>query len=178
MPRLNTWKVIRVSFDIGKTIACDHIDNLGYYWGDPDEVEGCPKCRGTKEYYDLAWNIGLGEPYYVEDLTLLQELTLKAVLTQIGDNKFHPNYGTSIMGSIANLRTVESVARTLETEIAKALAALYLRQQQQIQLGQDMSDDELINRIDKVETVVSDPRTLNVEVIVVAESGNDTTIRF
>ena len=109
---------------------------------------------------------------------MLKELTLKAVLTQVGDNKFHPNYGTSIMGSIANLRTVESVARTLETEIAKALASLYLRQQQQMQLGQEMSDDELIKRIDKVETIVRDPRTLNVEVIVVAESDNDTIIRF
>lgn len=167
-----------MSFDIGKTIACNHVDNLGYYWGDPDEVTGCPKCRGANEYYDLAWNIGLGEPDYVEDLTLLMELTLKAVLTQVGDNMFHPNYGTSIMGSIANLKTIETVARTLETEIAKALAALYLRQQQQIQLGQEMSDDELINRIDKVETVVRDPRTLNVEVIVVAESGRETSIRF
>lgn len=167
-----------MSFDIGKTIKCNHMDNFGYYWGNPNEIEGCPKCRGTNEYYDLAWAIGLGEPDYVEDLTLLMELTLKAVLTQTGDNKFHPNYGTSIIGSIANLRTVETVARTIETEIARALAALYLRQQQQIQLGQDMSDDELVHRIDKVETVVRDPRTLNIEVIVVAESGKDVTIRF
>lgn len=167
-----------MSFDIGKTIGCNHVDNFGYYWGNPDEIEGCPKCRGANEYYDLAWDIGLGEPDYVEDLTLLMELTLKGVLTQAGDNRFHPNYGTSIMGSIANLRTVETVARTLETEIARALAALYLRQQQQIQLGQDMSDDELVHRIDKVETVVRDPRTLNVEVIIVAESGKDVTIRF
>lgn len=167
-----------MSFDIGKTIACNHVDHLGYYWGNPGEVEGCPKCRGANEYYDLAWNIGLGEPDFVEDLTLLSELTLKAVLTEIGDNKFHPNYGTSIMGSIANLRTVETVARTLETEIAKAMASLYLRQQQQIQLGQEMSDDELINRIDKVETVVRDPRTLNVEVIIVAESAKEVSVRF
>ena len=165
-----------MSFDIGKTIPCDHVDNFGYYWGNPDEVEGCPKCRGANEYYDLAWNMGAGEAVHVEDLNLLQELTLKAVLTQVGDNKFHPNYGTSIMGSIANLRTVESVARTLETEVARALGQLYLRQQQQIQLGQDMSDDELIRSIDKIETRAIDPRTLYVEVIAVAMSGRSAAV--
>lgn len=167
-----------MSFDIGKTIACNHVDNFGYYWGSPDEVEGCPKCRGANEYYDLAWNIGTGEPDFVEDLTLLAELTLKAVLTEVGDNRFHPNYGTSIMRSIANLRTAETVARTLETEIARVLGQLYLRQQQQIQIGQEMSDDELIHSIDRVETTVRDPRTLYVEVILVAESGKETTVRF
>jgi len=165
-----------MSFDIGKTIPCDHVDNLGHYWGSADEIEGCPKCRGASEYYDLSWNVGTGDAVHVEDLDLLEELTLKAVLTQVADNKFHPNYGTSIMGSIANLRTVESVARTLETEIARALGQLYLRQQQQIQLGQDMTDDELVHSIDKIETRVVDPRTLYIEVIVVARSGRSATV--
>jgi len=165
-----------MSFDIGKMITCDHIDYTGKSWGDPTEISGCPKCKGDGEYYDLTWNVGIGIAVHVEDLDLLQELTLKAVLTQVGDNKFHPDYGTSIMGSIANLKTVESVARTLETEIARALGQLYLRQQQQIQLGQEMSDDELIHSIDRVETRAIDARTLYVGVTVIAESGKELSV--
>jgi len=165
-----------MSFDIGKTIKCDHLDYTGRYWGDPAEITGCPKCLGEEEYYDIAWNVVSGDAVNVEDLDLLEELVIKAVLTEIGDNKFHPEYGTSIVGSVGNAVSVESVARTVEVEVGVALGQLYLRQQQQVQLGQEMSSDELIYMVERVETRIVDERTLHVAVTVVAESGRETTV--
>jgi len=165
-----------MSFDIGKTVKCNHIDYTGRYWGDPTEINGCPRCKGEGEYYDLSWDIVSGEAEQVDDIDLLEELVIKAVLTEIGDNKFHPEYGTSIIGSIGNAASVESVARTVEMEVGKALGQLYLRQQQQLQLGQSMSEDELIYKVDRVETRIVDARTLTVALTVIAESGRGTTI--
>jgi len=165
-----------MSFDIGKTIACNHLDYTGRYWGDPTEINGCPRCKGEGEYYDLSWGIVSGDAEHVEDLTLLEELVIKAVLTELGDNRFHPEYGTSIASSVGNAVSMESVARTLELEVGRALGQLYLRQQQQVQLGQEMSSDELIYMVERIETRIVDARTITVAVTVVAESGSETTI--
>jgi len=165
-----------MSFDIGKTIRCNHIDYTGKYWGDPTEMNGCPKCKGEEEYYDIAWNIVSGGAVNVEGLDLLGELVVKAVLTEINDNRFHPEYGTSIVGSIGNAVSTELVARTIEMEVGRALGQLYLRQQQQVQLGQEMSSDELIHMVERIETRIVDARTITVAVTVVAESGRETTV--
>ncbi len=165
-----------MSFDIGKTIKCDHLDYTGKYWGDPTEINGCPKCRGEEEYYDIAWDVASGDAVNVEDLDLLEELVVKAVLTETRDNRFHPEYGTSIVGSVGNAISVETVARTVETEVGIALGQLYLRQQQQVQLGQEMSSDELIYMIERVETRIVDELTLHVAVTVIAESGREATV--
>ena len=167
-----------MSFDIGQRIRCNHIDYTGKYWGNPSEIDGCPKCKGVGEYYDVEWNASTGSIAQVENLDLLEELVMKAVMTEIGDNRFHPEYGTSIVNSIANVASAESVARTVEAEVGRALGQIYLRQQQQIQLGQDMSDDELIYRVDKIETRVVDPRTLTVTVSIVTESGNEVAVEI
>lgn len=165
-----------MSFDIGKTVKCNHIDYTGRYWGDPSEMSGCPKCKGEEEYYDIAWDIVSGDAVNVEDLDLLGELVVKAVLTEISDNRFHPEYGTSIVGSVGNAVSTESVARTIEMEVGRALGQLYLRQQQQVQLGQEMSSDELIHMVERIETRIVDARTITVAVTVVAESGRETTV--
>lgn len=165
-----------MSFDVGKTLQCNHVDYDGTYWGTPEKLSGCPKCRGTSKYYDLAWDIGGGEALQVSTLDLLQELTLKATLTQVGSNKFHPNYGTSLVNSIANLSTVESVARTAELEIGRALGQLYLRQQEQLRMGQPMDVDELIYQVDKLDLKIVDERTLRIDVTITTEGGKETTV--
>ena len=165
-----------MSFDIGKTLQCNHVDYDGTYWGTPEKLNGCPKCRGTGKYYDLVWDIGGGEAVQVSELDLLQELTLKAVLTSIGSNKFHPNYGTSLVESIANLVTVESVARTAEQEIGRALGQLYLRQQEQLRLGQPMDVDELIYQVDKLDLRIVNEMTLNIDVTITTEGGREVAV--
>ncbi len=165
-----------MSFDIGKMVLCNHLDYTGKYWGSADEIEGCPKCTGAGEYYDISWGPMPGDMTQVVNLALLEELVKKAILTEIGDNEFHPEYGTSIVSSIGSASYVEAISRVIEMEVGKALGQLYLRQQQQLQLGQNMSEDELIYKVARSDVRIVDERTLLVYLTIVAESGRELTI--
>jgi len=167
-----------MSFDTGSTQRCDHTDYAGYYWGAINEISACPKCHGTETYYDFTFDNSTGNAKRIIDTNLLEELTIKAILTIKGDNIFHTSFGTSIGSSIGNQSNLETVSRIIETEVEQALGLLYLRQRQQLQLGQVMSADELIYRIDQIVSRVIDPRSLYVNVTVVAESGKDIEIIF
>lgn len=167
-----------MSFDTGSTQRCDHIDYTGYYWGAIDEVSACPKCHGSDDYYDYTFNNGTGNAQRIIETELLEELTIKAVLTIKGANIFHPSYGTSISSSIGDQNNLETVSRIIETEVQQTLGAFYLRQQQQLQLGQVMSDDELIYMVDQIVSRVIDPRTLHVSIIIISESGKDVEINI
>ena len=173
-----------MSFDIGKTIQCDHIDYTGKFWGEQDasgkyiKISGCPKCLGRGYYYDLEWNSADGNVTQVEDLELLQELCVKAILTKIKSNKFHPEYGTSIYDAIATVSSTDYMARLLETEIEKAFGYLRYRQEMQLQVGQEMSDDELIYSVPHIDFQFIDERTLKVIMDIVAESGKDITFEI
>ncbi len=167
-----------MSFDTGSTQRCDHIDYTGYYWGNVNEVSACPKCHGSDDYYDYTFENGTGNAKHIVEAILLEELTVKAVLTIKGDNIFHPSFGTSISNSIGDQSNLETVSRIIETEVQQTLGAFYLRQRQQLQLGQVMSDDELIYMVDQIVSRVIDPRILHISVTVIAESGKSVEINI
>lgn len=161
-----------MSFDIGKTIPCDHVDRYGNTYHSPERINLCPKCAGSNEYYDFVWSVVSGDVELVEDNPLLQELCVKAVITAKGDNIFHPSYGTSIVDSVgAPSSSIEAVARLVEREIVKGIGAVRFRQDQQLELGQEMSDDELLHSLDGIEIGIADERTLSVTLRIIAESG-------
>ena len=165
-----------MSFDVGGTTMCDHKDRYGNTYSG-DTLALCPKCGGTGEYYDLSWNLVNGAIRPVVDLDLLEELVVKGVLTVKEENPFHPNYGTSIVRSIgAPLASPVAVVRLIEKEVSDALANIQIRQKQQASVGQYMSEDELIYAINDLSVYITEPRTVRVDLTVVAESGKEITI--
>ena len=165
-----------MSFDVGGMVMCDHVDRYGKTYSG-DELYLCPKCFGAGEYYDLSWSIVNGAINPIVDLTLLEELVVKGVLTIKGENPFHPVYGTSIMESIGvPLASPMSVTRLIEQEVSDSLAGVRARQKQQTSVGQYMSQDELIYAVSNLKVVVTDPRTIRVDMTIVAESGKEILI--
>lgn len=162
-----------MSFDIGKTIQCNHIDWTGKSWATSNLISGCPKCGGWGTYYDFEWNEADGSVRTVIGLNLLQEFVVKAVITIKGTNPFHPEYGTAISDSVAALATESYVKRMVEHEVAAALGQVYLRQQMQQQAGQELSEDELIYEIAKVVLRFIDERTISIYLSIVTESGRE-----
>ena len=165
-----------MSFDIGQTIQCDHTDWDGtIYLG--NDIAFCPKCNGAGEYYDLVWNLTNGDIRPVTNLPLLEELTVKSVMTVKGENPFHPMYGTSIVKSVGSpLASPQAVTRLIEQEVTEALAAMRQRQNQQMAVGQYMSKDEVIYSISQLNVTMIDARTMRVTMGVVAESGRTLTV--
>ena len=173
-----------MSFDTGKRIQCNHLDNGIDYANNPPT---CPKCLGVNHYkdqnyqdqyyyYDAEWSFVDGSLIKVEDLSLLQELCLKTIITVKGNCTFHPEYGTSITTSVAATTvSFEAVQRLIEREVNIAMAGLQLRQDLQISLGQTLTDDERIYTVNKIETTFIDERTLSVNLYITTESGKDLT---
>lgn len=165
-----------MSFDIGQTVKCNHVDKYGNSYTAPDKVTMCPKCAGTGEYYDFVWKVTDGNVDQVRDNPLLQELVVKGVMTGKGENKFHPEYGTSITSSVGvPMASAEAVIRLFEREIAKALGGIRIRQNQQLEIGQEMSDDELIHSIENLDVRLIDERTVNATMTIIAESAKSLT---
>lgn len=166
-----------MSFDIGKMIQCDHVDRYGNSYNTPALVDRCPKCAGSLEYYDFEWQITDGNIAQVVDINLLVELVVKAVLTEIKDNIFHPNYGTVIYTSVAApASSVEAVARLVEQQVSKAVGGVRFRQDELLQLGVEISDDELIYALQGLDVRILDARTLKITMAVIAESGKSVEI--
>lgn len=166
-----------MSFDIGKMVACDHIDRLGNSYNTPALVAGCPKCAGKLEYYDFYWKPTDGNIEQVVDVDLLVELIVKAVLTEISDNIFHPNFGTSIATSIAApSSSIEAVTRLISQQVTKAVGGIRYRQNQMLELGVEMSDDELVFALQGLDVRMVDERTLSVTMMVIAESGQSVEV--
>lgn len=110
-------------------------------------------------------------------MDLLVELVVKAVLTEIKDNIFHPNYGTAIYTSVAApSSSVESVARLVEQQVAKAVGGVRFRQDELLQLGIEMSDDELIYALQGLDVRILDARMLKVTMAIIADSGKSVEI--
>jgi len=161
-----------MTYDLGQRVTCNHLDRYNNdYKTNPT---ACPKCLGSNYYYDLLWSEVDGNIIQVINLPLLQELCLKAVLTELGNSTFHPEYGTSIYSSVANATSsFESVKRIIEREVGVALAGLKGRQDLQIALTQTLTDDERIYELNQIEVKFIDERTLNVNLYITTESGKD-----
>jgi phage baseplate assembly protein W len=161
-----------MSYDLGQRVLCNHLDRYGNdYKSNPG---ACPKCLGLGYYYDMLWDNVTGNISKVEDLHLLQELCLKSILTEVGDNPFHPEFGTHITRAVAS-PTSESTKRVVEKEVGVAMAGLKGRQDLQAAIGQSLSKDERIYQLKKIDVSLSasDSRNLKVNIYIVTESGKD-----
>lgn len=166
-----------MSFDIGKMVDCDHIDRFGNSYNTAALVSSCPKCAGELEYYDFYWKPTDGNIEQVVNVDLLVELVVKAVLTEIGENVFHPNFGTSVYTSVAApSASIEAVTRLIEQQVAKAVGGIRYRQDQLLELGVEMSDDELVYALQGLDVRMTDERTLSITMMVIAESGQSVEV--
>lgn len=125
---------------------------------------------------------GLVEP--VTGNTKLRQDILKILLTELGDNKFHPNYGSYIgslqIGQIADERLV---SLDMESSARNAIRNLMSLQRAQSK-RQGLTPGEII--IDILDVSVSrdqvDPRLYNIYVSVLTQSltevSNNITVRI
>ena len=163
-----------MSFDIGYSVKCDHVDRFGTSY--LANTFACPKCEGTDYYYDMSWNSATGNLYQVINLELLEELSMKSVLTIKGNCPLHTEYGTSITKSVAAPSTsMESVIRLVESEVTAALAGLRGTQDMQLSIGQEVTEDEHIYSIQDIKVYAVDARTIQVEIGIITEAGKSMT---
>lgn len=167
-----------MSFDIGKSIECDHRDydddgNLVAY-----DLDSCPKCLGKGYYYDF--NLVSGNVEKVENLDLLEELAVKYVLTEQGTDRLNKSFGTNLLKILGEPghSTFEALRRRLEREVVEALSVLRLRQIQQQETGQEVTDEEALARIDAVDVRFVEPRNLEVEVVLTNKAGQTVHFRL
>ena len=128
--------------------------------------------------FDLTLNKGdikidkTGEVSVVTSNSKLRQDIIKILLTETGDNKFHPDYGSEVgslkIGSTSDARLVEA---DLNTSANKALRNLMALQRSQSR-RQQLSPGEVIVQILDVSVVKDelDPRMYNIFVSVLTQA--------
>jgi len=165
-----------MTFDSGRLIVCDHVlvdgnTLLADYRNNPTN---CTRCAGRNVYYDLVFD-QMGNIEQVIKTKLLRALAIKAVVTDIGSNPFHPNYGTHISQYIGDAYN-EIFEFTIKQEIIDALTILRKRQELQMSLGQVIDPDEEITEVTDITMKVIDGRDYIFYVQVRSASGIDITL--
>jgi len=164
-----------MTFDVGQLITCDHvIDDNGTISDFRSMVVSCPRCAGYLFYYDFVLD-PVGNIERVTKTDLLQALSIKSVITELGSNPFHINYGTSIAQYPGTLysETFESVIRN---EIINALKSLRGRQLLQEQLGQTLDPDEEITEVTNVRMRANDALHYTFYVDIRSAANSDITL--
>tara|TARA_A100001011_G_C14259991_1_gene821914 strand:+ start:868 stop:1299 length:432 start_codon:yes stop_codon:yes gene_type:complete len=128
--------------------------------------------------FDLTLNKGdikidkTGEVSLVSSNSKLRQDIIKILLTETGDNKFHPDYGSQVgslkIGSTSDARLVES---DLNTSANKALRNLMSLQRAQSR-RQQLSPGEVIVQVLDVSVTRDelDPRMYNIFVSVLTQA--------
>lgn len=104
----------------------------------------------------------------VSDTPKLRQDILKIIVTSLGSNKFHPWYGCAISDSLIGSAYPDNlIFSEIRTSIYQSLDRLKTLQSAQAS-GQVVSLAEMIAEIDtiEVERNLSDPRQINVRVVV------------
>lgn len=122
-------------------------------------ADTCPKhLAGVNIMNDLAFDSG-GRLRQVTGLDKVRQQVVKAILTALGANQFHPDYGSTAQELIGQKFDIFAQLKLQQT-IQGAVQGLIAEQQSIVNLPLD----ETITRISnlQVSQASSDPRTLNV----------------
>lgn len=159
-------------FDVALKQTCDHFVGENKYL-----LDSCPRCLGRGIYYDLNFNAkGLVDT--VEKGNKLNQEIEKILITRLGSNKFHLEYGSLLTN--ASTLGVDTVFRetVLKQSISGALRQLRSYQQSEVSKGKFFPPEELISTIRKIEarTNPADPRRIDIVVEVLTEAFSPSRI--
>lgn len=122
-------------------------------------AEACPKhLAGANVMNDVAFDVG-GRLREVSGINKVRQQVVKAILTQVGENRYHPDYGSTAAELIGQKFDIFAQLKLQQT-IQNAVQTLILAQQ----ALPNLPLDETILRISNMQVSQSqaDPRTLNV----------------
>jgi phage baseplate assembly protein W len=133
----------------------------------------CPRCFGSTIENDITLD-ELGEIETVKDNDLLAQIVIKAVLTEVGSNIYHPWYGSTIQSLIGKTFEDQSLQR-IRQQVQDTL--LRVQSQQTVQSKyQPVSLKERFGQLNYVKMTKKDYRTLSLEISHTSASGEPIVI--
>jgi len=141
------------------------------------EKSFCRRCSGTGVENDFRFD-NKGGLEMVEGYDLLYQRVAKTLLTRLGSNPFHQEYGSTAMGLIGQ-KVSQGVVYSLRESVRRALDDLINVQNQQSRI-QTMSQEERVKQVRNVEvsTVGDDETSYLVTVTVVSYSSQPVRINL
>ncbi len=148
-----------MSKDIKIFNACDHIVD-----GEKYDNSLCPKCYGKGYYFDVNLDIN-GSPVLAQNSIKLQQEMLKVIIDKKHENVFHPLWGSEfdyVIGS-KNINIKKSKMEYIVRSSLEHLKAVQISNGNNFK---NMSDKELINKIEFIEISDMGKTGIKVDVMV------------
>lgn len=125
----------------------------------------CRRCQGIEVENDCRFSVD-GDVILVDGEDLLYQASLKILLTQLGSNPYHPEYGTSITSRIGTKATA-NVVGVLTEEVRSALSKLQILQRGQARY-QTVTQEERLYALQgvNVRTDANDPTKVLIDVTI------------
>jgi phage baseplate assembly protein W len=120
---------------------------------------------------------GNGQFEIVEGKDKLSQDLQKIFLTDLGENKFNFYYGTNLR-SLVGLTAAEPLGDSLMASQVGETVDYYRRLQGLQKLDQDVTDEELINKIDSLQIQKLEKGKVNLVFDVITESGLPVVINM
>ena len=138
---------------LSKPFYQDNLLDLSYLC----EKEFCRRCSGTGVENDIRYD-DKGGLEMIEGYDLLYQKVAKVLLTRIGSNPYHLEYGSTAMGLIGQ-KVSQGVVYSLRESVRRALDDLINIQNQQSRI-QFMSQEERVKQVRNVEvSTIGDDET-------------------
>jgi hypothetical protein len=127
--------------------------------------ERCPRCGGTYVENDYRFDIQ-GDMTLIEDENLLYQACLKAILTVLGSNPYHPSYGSEVTTRIG-AKAITPTQTLVRLDIQNALEKVKSLQAAQSKY-QVVSPEERLYTVNDVQVQIdpNDPTTFRAQVTV------------
>ncbi|NDJ13958.1 MAG: hypothetical protein EBY17_22635 [Acidobacteriia bacterium] len=125
----------------------------------------CPRCGGTYVENDYRFDIQ-GDMALIQDEDLLYQACLKAILTVLGSNPYHPAYGSAVTTRIG-AKAIAATQSLIRSDIQTALERVKSLQAAQGKYQAVSAEERLyaINNV-QVDTDPNDPTTFQAQVTV------------
>lgn len=127
--------------------------------------ERCPRCAGTGTENDWRFD-ARGDTLLVQNEDLLYQACLKSILTVLGSNPYHPQYGSRLTTRIGG-KSLGSAASLIREDVSQALQNVKNLQGGQRKY-QNVTSKELLRSVDSIDVRPSseDPTAFFVDVVV------------
>lgn len=136
----------------------------------------CPKCFGTGQLYDYAYHPD-GQVKLVSRLGKLEQDALKAILTNLTSNPFHPWIGTNLGDYVGEKLNIGFISAAAKATIGNALGVMKNTQNTQGQY-QTLTPQEVLKRVVSISVTQDtiDPTEFLIEVVLQSQSGDLVSI--
>lgn len=132
-----------MSTDVKMFCQCDHYANHKQY-----NYEMCPKCQGKGYYYDITFDFS-GNPVLATGTIKLQQEMLKIINDVKGNNRYFPDWGSTVHDIIGSKITNMPAAKC-EIAVRMSLEYLKLLQLAQNETYGNMTQDEIMLDVDNI----------------------------